>query len=207
MELDDLKEKWKLAEPRSAGALRGGEPRYTPDVVKEALARKISALERSGRGIRRMFMMEMIVVIVIYLFFFLVVWVFGEKVMNFLYKLVIVTAIGSIPATWRLYKSQKWITSMDYSSDLRSNMVAFVTYFRTSIRIYKLSSYLVVAILILIMLFDHDFIRLPMTVKIITLAYMIAASLATGPYIRWAYGRRAAVFEDFLLEQQKESAG
>jgi len=189
MELDDLKEKWRATPDQSSTV-----------EIRDAIEKKISALRRSGRGIRRVFMIEIMIVLVIYSGVLLMMWFMGERFMSYMYKIVIVTTIGSLPVVWRLYKAQKWINTMDYAKDIRTNMIAFLAYYKTTLRMYQWSTYVVVVILLVLMFTDADFMQLPLKLKLLIVGYMSTALLLTAPYIRLTYGRQTASFEDFLRD-------
>lgn len=189
MELDDLKEKWKAS----------AVPSSTPD-IREALEKKISAIRNSGRGIRRVFYIELAVAALSYVVLLLMAIYFGERMLTYMLKLIIITTIGSLPVIWRLYKSQQWINSIDYGQDMRSNMVAFLGYYRTTLKIYQWSCYLVIAITLVVLYFDHDFMALDMKVRIKIIAYMFAVGVLAVPYIWFLYGRRTSAIDAFLRE-------
>jgi hypothetical protein len=188
MELDDLKQQWKTAtvEP-SAG-------------MKDVLARKVSEMRSSGRGLRTVFYIEMAFVVVIYTGFLWIVLAMGSAVMSYMYKLVIATGIATAPIAWRMYKSQRWINSMDYTQDMRSNMIAFLDYYKTTLRWYQWSSYAIILVIIILFFTDNDFIRLQSGIKFTIVIYLAVIFLLTEPYIRIVYRRRLTVFEDFLKE-------
>ena len=89
---------------------------------------------------------------------------------------------------------------MDYTNDIRSNMISFLEYYRRTLRLYQWSTYAVVMILMIFMFTDSDFIQLSFMLKAITVCYMTAAVLLTAPYIRITYGRKTSTFEEFLKE-------
>ncbi|HWA32737.1 MAG TPA: hypothetical protein VG737_01340 [Cyclobacteriaceae bacterium] len=188
MELDDLKEKWKTATVQS------------PVTIKDVLAKKISAIERSGKGMRRVFYLEMVFVALVYAGFLWLVWAMGDLLMTYMYKLVITTAIATVPVGWRMYKAQKWINSMDYTIDMRSNMVAFLDYYKTSLRWYQWSTYIIIIVILALFFTDNDFIGLQSRVKVTVVIYLVAVFFLTEPYIRIVYGKRIPVFENFLRE-------
>jgi hypothetical protein len=192
MELDDLKAQWTR--------LDAAVVQPSPDEVRGALEKKISSLRGSGRGIRRIFVIEVVVVLAMYVGVLLMMWFVRERFMSYMYKIVIVTAVGSLPVIWRMYKSQRWINTMDYTKDIRSNVLGFVDYYRKTLRLYQWSTYVVVAVLLILMFSDSDFMKLSFTLKAITVCYMTAAVLLTAPYIRITYGRKTSIFEEFLRE-------
>jgi hypothetical protein len=189
MELDDLKDKWRLSTdvPTRVG-------------LHESLERSISEFEKSGKGIRRMFFIEVLFVLAVYVMFISIVWILGDRVMGYLIKLVAIVGIGFLPVLWRLYKSQKWINSMDYTMDIRSNIHDFLVYYKRTLSIYKWSSYIVIVLTLVMLFADREFVSLPMWIKIVIVAYMITIFLLTAPYIRMAYGRKTEAFERFLDE-------
>lgn len=189
MELDDLKKQWKEAATASSA-----------DAIREAIEKKISTLEQSGRGIRKAFVIEMIMVFVIYVFFWLMVWFFRYAIASYMYNILIVTSVASIPIIWRLYKSQRWINSMDYTMDMRTNIAAFVKYYKRTLRIYEWGTYIMVLVTLLFMLADPTFQVVERSVQITVMAYMFLVCLITRPYVRLMYGRRLSVFEDFLKD-------
>jgi hypothetical protein len=188
MELDDLKETWRTATLDSSFNL------------KDTLQKRITAIESSGRGLRRTFLIEMAIVVVIYVAFIVLVWNMADKVQSYMYKLVAVTAIATVPVAWRMYKSQKWINSMDYTKDMRSNMVAFLQYYRLTVRLYQWSSYAIIVVVLLLTFMDESFIVQSSRVKFTFVIYMVAVFILTEPYIRIVYGRRISVFENFLKD-------
>jgi len=188
MELDDLKEKWRAS----------AVPSSTPD-IREALERKISALRTSGRGIRRVFYMELAVAALGYIVLFLMA-VYMERMMSYMIKIIVVTTVGSVPVVWRLYKSQLWINSIDYGRDMRSNMLAFLRYYKTTLRIYLWSCYVVTVVLLVLMFLDHSFMALDIKIRIKVIVYMLSVAVLAMPYIWFLYGRRTSAFEAFLRD-------
>jgi hypothetical protein len=186
MELDDLKEKWKSTTFQS------------PFDLKDTLERRVNAIERSGKGLRQAFWIEMIIIGLIYAGFILTVWFMADRVMPYMYKLVIVTSIAMVPIAWRMYKSQKWINSMDYTKDVRSNMIEFLGYYKLTLRLYQWSTYIIIVIILILFYTDSDFGRLPGGIKTTLVIYLAAIAILTEPYIRVVYGRRITVFENFL---------
>jgi len=189
MELDDLKEKWKSTNVQSSS-----------DEIRLALENRVHAVRRSGRGIRRVFFIEMAIVLVMYLGVLAMMLWMGERVMSYMYKIIAVTGIGSIPPIIKLYKAQRWINSMDYSNDMRSNMIAFVEYYKSALRMYQWSTYIVVALLLILLVTDGDFMSLPMKLRLTAFGYMAFAVLLAAPYIRAVYGRKTTIFETFLRD-------
>jgi hypothetical protein len=189
MELDDLREKWKSAvvQPSSVG-------------VQQAIEKRISAFETSGRGIRKVFLIELAVVATIYAGALLILLFVGERMVSYMYKIIVVTAIGSLPVIWRLYKSQKWINTMNYGDDMRSNIIAFLAYYKATLTLYKWTTYVVVLVIFILMFSDSEFTTLSLLLKIVIGCYMFGSMLLVGPYIRVTYGRKAGAFEDFLRE-------
>jgi len=189
MELDDLKEKWRAS----------AVPSSTPD-IREALERKISDLRSSGRGIRRVFYIELAVAALGYVVLLLMAIYVGERMMTYMLKIIVVTTVGSVPVIWRLYKSQLWINSIDYGQDMRSNMVAFLRYYKTTLKIYQWSCYLVIAVLLVMLYYDNDFMALDMKIRLKIIVYMLSVGVLALPYIWFLYGRRTSAIDAFLRE-------
>lgn len=189
MELDDFKKKWK-------------ETTTSPstDGIKEAIEKKISSLEKTGRNIRMMFYMEVGVVILIYAAFLFAVWTFQELITTYMYKIVIATTIPSIPIIYRLYKAQKWINSMDYTMDVRSNIIAFLSYYKRALWLYERGMYVTVLIVLALLFTDREFIHINWRIQAATIAWLILAAAIVRPYVRIVYGKKLPVFEDFLKE-------
>ncbi len=185
MELDDFKEQW-----RNIPAL---------PVKKEALQQQVDALEKSGKRIRRVFLVESVIIACIYLFFISAALFFAGKIAPFYYKLVVVIFLGSATTYFRLYKSQRWINSMDYAKDLRSNLTAFLGYYKKTLSVGLWSSYLISVCLFIVLLTDHSFLALETPWKAGVLVYIIVVQLFTVPYIKKVYGKPIRSLE-LLLE-------
>ena len=184
MELDDFKEDWKNA--------------VKAPFEKEGLQKKIDDLGKSGKSIRKMFVLEISIVVCIYLLFFAVVFFSAGKVEMFMYKLVVVIFFGSMPISYRLYKSQKWINSIDYSKDIKSNLTSFRRYYKKTLTIYRWTSYLLCFFLFIVLFTDSSFNALSLGLKTAVICYIIVVMLLSGPYITKVYGRRIKSIESFL---------
>jgi hypothetical protein len=184
MELDDFKTVWSNDS--------------SINMTRESLLQRINQVEKSGRKIRRAFVIELAIIGAIYLFFVAMIIFFNGEIRSFMYKLVVITFIGFLPTAYRLYQSQLWINCMDYSIDIRSNLVAFLTYYKTTLKWYWWSS-MIISVLMFIMFFtDKDFLAMPMEWKIGTCVYIILVLLLTRPYLKKVYGRHVQEFEMFL---------
>lgn len=189
MELDDLKKQWKETTPGPS-----------VDAIREAIEKKIPSFERSGRGIRKAFWIEMFFALILYLAFVAMVFYFREKMPAYMYKITFVIIIATLPIVYRLYKSQRWINSIDYSMDVRSNIEAFVKYYKKTLWIYEWGTYIIILITLILIFLDEAFQKTSPLVKWTLVGYILAVSLLTRPYIRFAYGKKLKVFEDFLKE-------
>lgn len=189
MELDDLKKQWKEV---------GTTP--SPELIRKAIEKKIPGLERSGRSIRINFWIEMIIALLVYAFFVYMMWRFGKIMPLYMYKIVITIGVLTTPIVWRLYKSQRWVNAMDYTVDVRTNVVAFLKYYKRTLWLYEYGTYFVVAITLVILFTDSSFNDLQPKFKWPIVTYVTLLCLVVRPYIRFAYGRKMKVFEDFLKE-------
>lgn len=184
MELDDFKTAWKKEDKLN----------MTP----ESLLQRVNQIAKSGRKIRRAFLIELAIIGALYLFFTGIIIFFNERIQSFMYKLVAITFIGFLPIAYRLYQSQLWINTMDYSVDIRSNLLAFLTYYKTTLRWYWWSSVIIIALMFVMLFTDGDFLALGIKWKIGTCTYIILVLLLTEPYLKKVYGRHAQEFDAFL---------
>jgi hypothetical protein len=184
MELDDFKTTW------------GKDVKS--NMTRALLLQKVSRIEKSGRKIRKAVVVEAAIIGVLYLLFIGAIIFFNEQIQSFIYKLIIILSIGFSPIAYRLYQSQRWVNAIDYSADIRSNLVAFLTYYRTTLRWYWWSSVIISALLFVMLFTDEDFLNIPMAWQIGTCAYIVLVLLLTRPYLRNFYGKHVKEFEAFL---------
>ena len=184
MELDEFKTAWKNDSKLS--------------ITRESLQQRINQIEKSGRKIRRAFIVELAIIGAIYLSFVGMIIFFNAAIQSFMYKLVAITFIVFLPTAYRLYQSQLWINAMDYSIDIRSNLLAFLTYYKATLKWYWWSSISISVLMFLMLFTDEDFLAMGIEWKIGTSAYIILVLLLTKPYLKWVYGRHVQEFETFL---------
>ena len=87
---------------------------------------------------------------------------------------------------------------MDYASDIRSNLLAFLTYYNTTLKWCWWSSMIISALMFIMLFTDEDFLAMEMGWKFGTCAYLILVVLLTRPYLKKVYGRHVQEFEIFL---------
>ena len=184
MELDDFKTAWNKGAKLT--------------ITRESLQQRINRIEKSGRKIRSAFVVELAIIGVIYLFFIGMIIFFSGQIQSFMYKLVAITFIGFLPTAYRLYQSQRWINSMDYSMDIRSNLLAFLAYYRTTLKWYSWSSIIICALMFIMFFTDEDFLAIGIEWKIGTCGYIILILFLTRPYLKKVYGKQVQEFEMFL---------
>jgi hypothetical protein len=184
MELDDLKAAWNK------------DAKLT--LTRESLQQRITRIEKSGRKIRRAFVLELVVIGAIYLFFVGSIVIFQGEIQSFIYKLVAITSIGFLPAVYRLYRSQQWINAMDYANDIRSNLVAFLAYYKTTLKWCWWSSMIISMLMFIILFTDKDFLVMDIEWKIGTCVYILLVMVITRPYIKKVYARHIQEIEIFL---------
>lgn len=189
MELDDLKKQWQLTTPSTSA-----------NAIKEVIEKKISKMERSGRGIKRTFWIEMSLVWGIFAFFIVLMLFFDEHIMPFMYKIVVLIGVATTPIVWRLYKMQQRVDSIDFSMDVRSNIISFVKYYRNSLLMYEWGTYIVTVITMIMLYFDPAFMAIEANVRWTFFGYMVFVMVITRPYIHLVYGKKIAAFEDFLKD-------
>lgn len=184
MELDDLKTAWNKD--------------ARPGITRESLQQRITRIEKSGHKIRRAFVLELVIIGAIYLFFVGMIFMFDGAMQSFQYKLVAITSIGFLPTAYRLYQSQQWINAMDYAHDIRSNLLAFLTYYKTTLKWYWWSSMIISMLMFIVLFTDKDFLAMSIGWRIGTCAYIILVLLLARPYIKKVYGRHIQEIEIFL---------
>lgn len=187
MELDDLKEKWKSSNFNNSKL----------DVIDFNKVSK--SIEKLRKGIRMILIIELCIAFFIYLGFLLAV-LWGGDVKPFLYKLVIISAIGIIPIGYRLYKAQQMIYAIDYSRDIKSNLIDFLVYYKTTLNLYKWGSHALLVLLLLVFFADQSFTELSLKLQFSIAAYIFLVMLLIGPYIRKVYGSKIRSIEAFLKD-------
>jgi hypothetical protein len=188
MELDELKSIWK----KSTTATSDSSRENAPEVSR--------ILETSRKGIGKVFAVEIVVAIVLYVGFVLMVVLSGLAIQSFIYKLIIITALFALPIYYRLYRSIRFLSDMDFSADLKSNLVQFLVHYKTSLRFYKWATYLMVIVILIFFFTDDSFIALSTSLKIGTMLYMAFVSVIVGPLVNRVYGKRIHAIEGLLAD-------
>lgn len=183
MELDDFKTVWKKDD--------------NINITRESLQQRINQVEKSGKKIRRAFVTELTILAVMYLFFIGMIVIFHGQIQSFIYKLVAITLIGFLPLT-RLYKSQSRINSINYATDIRSNLLSFLTYYKTTLKWYWWSSIIISALIFIMLFTDKDFLELEIEWKMGICAYILLVLLLARLYLKKGYGQHVKEFENFL---------
>lgn len=189
MELDDLKKQWKSTPTNQS-----------TDAIKDAIEKKISGMERSGRGIARTFWIEMFFSWLIYVIFLMIMWLYRDLIETYMYKITILIGVSMIPIVWRLYKSMKWAQSIDYSQDVRTNIIAFLKYFKRTLLIYEVGCYVIVAISFAVIYTDQSFLAAKLKVQTIIFLYLMLVAVIARPYVYLVYGKKVKAFEEFLKD-------
>lgn len=188
MELDDFKESWKNA-------------RYVGKDSTEHDEKKImEILSSSRKSFRKSLFIESLLSITIYVASIIVFILFGAMIGSYLFKLVIITTIFTIPVYYRMYSSYKFLKKIDYGSDIKSNLLKYLTYHKVSLQIYKWGVYFLVAVLVVVFLLDDTFMKLDFWVKSIIFGYFTFIILITGPLVSFMYGKRLKEIEKHKLE-------
>ena len=131
-------------------------------------------------------------------FGFLAVVFWGGDVKPFMYKLVVITLVAAVPMAYRLYKAQRMIRAIDYSRDIKSNLIDFMIYYKTTLNLYRWGSYGLLTLMLLIFFMDKSFTDLDFKLQLGIVGYIILVMLLIGPYIRKAYGSKIKSMEAFL---------
>ena len=99
---------------------------------------------------------------------------------------------------YRLYKAQRMIRAIDYSRDIKSNLIDFMIYYKTTLNLYRWGSYGLLTLMLLIFFMDKSFTDLDFKLQLGIVGYIILVMLLIGPYIRKAYGSKIKSMEAFL---------
>lgn len=185
MELDDLKTIWKAPEANTIGDEYDRE-------------RVMKIIQGSHRSIRRSFTSDIVVALCINLTFAIIVMIFGGAIQNFLYKLVIVTNLVSLPIYYRLYKSIQYLAHFDFGLDVRTSMSAFVDYYKRTLLLYKWATYGMIICLLVLFSLDQSFLELALWIKTVVVAYLLVFLAAAGWLLKKFYGRRISRIESYL---------
>lgn len=187
MELDDLKDIWKHNAAKDE-----------QEINKENLADKLQLSKSSRQSIKNAFFLECAVVVFIYVAFFIFVYLFKPIIYSFIYKMLVVIFITSIPVFFRLYKSMKWMDQLDYSASIGRNVKVFLDHLKITLRIYQIISLASVIIISLICLTDSSFLALHAWIRVTIIVYLVLFGILTKPYLDRLYGKRIKSFEHFL---------
>lgn len=189
MELDDLKQAWKIPE------------KLKPEAEdRDAIIRII---HRSGKGIARMIVWEGAIAVVMFSFFAIVVIFFNDRISLFHYKLVVPIVLYAIPVYYRLYRSLQFLRNLDFSRDIRSTLKAFVGYYSTTLRFYRWGSYVALIFLLVIFLTDEKFLAIDWWIQAMVVGYLLLAMAVTGPFVKRMYGSKVRDIESYLKEETK----
>jgi len=186
MELDDLKQPWK-------------EFHHQAD-HNEGPSKEVSQIiGRSRNSLRKIFRIELLIGLTVCLAF-LIVAATGI-VFPFLYKMVAITLIVPIPIYYRLYQSIRFMERLDYGKDLKTTLTEFIAYYRTTIRIYKWGSYLMIFLIFIVFLTDSSFQQLNRWYQSATILYLGLVTLIVNPFVNRVYGSKLKSFELLLKDQ------
>ncbi len=185
MELDDLKTIWKTPEANTIGDEYDRE-------------RVMKIIQGSHRSIRRSFTSDIVVTLCLNLIFAITVMIFGGAIQNFLYKLVIVANLVSLPIYYRLYKSVQYLAHFDFGLDIRTSMSAFVDYYKRTLFLYKWATYGMIVGLLVLFSLDESFLALALWIKIMIVAYLLVFLVTAGWLLKKFYGGRIRRIEFYL---------
>ncbi len=187
MELDDLKGVWKR--------------QVMPPPAEPDKERFRQIIQRSNRGISRILFWESVLGVAMIVFFGVSTLIFNERMHTYFIKLAIPVIVYAIPVYYRLYRSIRFLRTVDYSEDMRSTLTSFLDYYTKTIRLYVWGGYLAVLSVAVLLFTDAKFISLSILWKTIVLVYLGIAMLAIGPFARRYYGRKAKAIRQYLEDQ------
>lgn len=186
MELDDLKHTWKNSSEQLDMSMRD-----------ERLKTRLTEITRSKHRLVSNILFEFVVATLMYAGVALTLSFYFQQVQLFIIKLIVIIFLGTLPIYYRLYLSMRWLRKIDYGRDIKSNLEEFVRYYRTTIRIYRVGGYVLIAVLFLVFITDTSFHALEAWVQASILIYLLLCALFIKPLTNRFYGRKLKVFESF----------
>lgn len=177
MDFDKLKEVWKKNEDRTF-----------IDSDNE-LNDKLQAVTSTQRKIRQYFRFEMVIALMVIIFGGAVVYSYGDLEPYFL-KLFAIVILGSIPIAIRIFLSMKRILGIDYTSQLKNNIIAAKNHLKTTIRIYYTLLIFTVISLVLMSWWDNYFLQLPIVWQVGVMSYFLLFLIVSIWLTNKFYGNR-----------------
>lgn len=190
MELDDLKQAWRKDAPMEA--------KLPDDITKWATGR----IDASRKALYRTVTTELVIVIMAYALMLAVIAFSKKQIPAFFYKTWGVATLGAIPISIRLIQSLRKIGKDDHSVPMVSHLEKGIKYFKHTIRLYRISTYVMLVVLVVLYLNDPFFASLSWEWKAGVFAYLLVFAAITDPYVNRFYGRRIRNMEE-MLEQLK----
>lgn len=187
MELDDLKSAWKHLDVSSS--------QHTLD-SKEVL----NLISQSHKRIKHAFVADVLIALGIWLSFVVVVIIFRQAVQLFLYKMVLTTVMFAIPIYYRLYRSIRFLTTIDYGKDIKTSLQEFIRYYKITIRYYQMGTYVMIGVLLILFFTDLSFLELALWIKGVIVLYLVLVSLLIQPLLKRIYWRKIESIESLLLD-------
>ncbi len=184
MEIDNLKTIWKR------------QP--SVEISQDDLLKKLTLLLRPAQKMRKAYYREAALIVMIFSLFIAIVALCRGQISPFFYKLIAIVFFGISPIIYRFFQLDKSINNIDFSQDIRSNVVWFLAYFRKTLRWYWRCSLVISVFSIIVLFTDKDFLGLPLPWRMGTMAYMGLILFLTKPYLNKNYESKIKEMEDFL---------
>ncbi len=185
MELDDLKTVWN-------------EQSIDSHDQESERTKVMGIIKGSHRGILRSFTIDLVVAVGLNLAFVVVVFMFGSRVMPFLFKLIIAANVVAVPIYYKLYKSMMYLKHLDFGRDLKSSLESFLEYYRETLRFYKRSTVLLIVALLLLFSLDNSFQQLEFWIRMAIVFYLGIFLASTSWLVDKLYGGRIHEIESYL---------
>lgn len=185
MDFDKLKEIWNRTESEN------------PIDAERNLHRRIRAVTSTQWKFRRYFRTEMVIAILSILFFGAVAF-FTPDLNIYFYKLFTIIVIGSVPLNIRLFLSLRRILGIDYSGQIKTNIINAKNHLKFTIRMYYMIVVLTLIALVAMSWFDEYFLGLPGNWKIAVMVYLGIFGVVSFYMINTFYGRRLKDLESML---------
>lgn len=187
MDFDELKNVWKQAKQQSEA-----------ESDKE-LNQILKSVTTAQHKIKQYFRFELMVLVSIFGFFVLAVCL-ASDIEPFFYKLAGIVFLGSIPLTVRIFLSLRQIMGIDFSNQLRKNLLNAKNHLKTTIVVYYSVLAVLVSLLVLMSWTDEYFLQLSTLWQAGTMIYFLLITVSYVLMVDKHYGKRLRELEELLEE-------
>lgn len=187
MDFDQLKNVWKKAE------------RFETSDSDKELNRKLEAVTSTQHKIKKYFKFEMIIALAAIIFFVTGAYFRGD-IEPYFYKLFTLILIGSVPLNIRLFLSMKVILGIDYTHQLRENLIVAKNHLKITTRVYYIVIVFTIVSLVIMSWWDDYFLQLPSEWQVGIMGYFLLVFIFSIYLVNKLYGSRLREIGELLDE-------